>query len=474
LKDKINFLIIANEAAEGEMFGSFLAKEGYRVAVAQTGNEAQKHLAEDVFNFVILDLKISDLDTLELVRSIKKSNPFMSVLVITDEADLTKAILAVKEGASSYIIKPISMDTFEVAIEKCLESQRQIIANIQLLQQLKQKKEKTDEILRICEMMNSITDLDNLVHFIITEVSRFLEARRASLMMVEEGLQYLVIKAAKGIDDNIIKSTKIRIGDGIAGWVAQEGKPWLVEDIETDSRIKQRNKPNYITKSFMCLPIRMENKIRGVLNISDKMNSAVPSFTEEDLKLTTIIVRQAGTALQNCYLHQKIDSIDFRDNLTGIFNRKCFYERLEEEIARLHRYKSALSLVMLDVDYFREYNDRVGHMMGNTIIKEISYLIKQNIRGVDTLARYEGGCFAVILPETPAENAQIVAEKIRKAINEYPFPKAVEQPGGKVTISGGVAGFSQDITKEELVNRAYQALLTAKKAAEKNTICIYT
>lgn len=474
MKNQINILIIENESAEGEMLGSILVKDGYKVSVVSSGNEAMNRLQENVFNLIILDLKLSDLDSLELIRAIKRSNPFICLLVITDEVDLATALTAVKEGAYSYLIKPFSMDAFEVVINKCLESQRQIIANVQLLQKLKEKKEKTEEMLHISEMMNSITELNDLANFIITELTRFLEARRGSLMLVDEGFQYLVIKAAKGIDESIIKSTKIRIGEGIAGWVAQEGKPWLVEDIEKDSRTLQRNKSAYITKSFMSIPLRIENKIRGVLNISDRINGANPSFTEEDLKLTTIIARQAGTAIQNCCLHDKIHEIDVRDNLTGVFNQKCFYQRLNEEISRIHRYKGTLSLVMLDVDYFREYNDRVGYLMGNTVIKEIAHIIKENIRGVDTLARYEGGCFVLILPETTADRAQTVAEKIRKTVNEYPFPKAIEQPSGKITISGGVAGFYQDMTKEELINRAYQALLNAKKCIEKNKICVYT
>ncbi|MFH1239506.1 MAG: diguanylate cyclase [bacterium] len=474
MKDQINILIIESEIAEGEMLSAFLLKDGYKVSLVTTGNDARNKVAENAFNLIILDLKIPDTDSLDLMKTIKRSNPFISILVTTDEADLTRAVGAVKEGASNYFIKPFSLDAFEVVIDKCLQSQRQIMVNVQLLEKLKDKKEKTDQMMRICELMSAITEMNDLVNFIITEVSRFMDARRASLMLVEEGLQYLVIKAAKGIDESIVKSTKIRIGDGIAGWVAQEGKPWLVEDIEKDSRTLQRNKPTYATKSFMSLPIKMENKIRGVLNISDKINDTSQSFTEEDLKFVTIIARQAGTAIQNCYLREKISQIDVRDNLTGIFNQKCFYERLNEEISRIHRYKGTLSLVMLDVDYFREYNDHVGHMMGNTLIKEIAHIIKQNIRGVDTLARYEGGCFVLILPETQPDKAQLVAEKIRKTVNEYPFPKAIEQPGGKITISGGVAGFYQDMTKEELVNRTYQALMNAKKSAEKNKICLYS
>ncbi len=474
LKEQGNILIVENEPEVCEELGSILVKDGYKVSTVTQGKDALMHLKETIFNLIILDVKLPDLDSLHLLRALKKSNPFIFVLAIADEVDFEKALVAVEEGAYSYIMKPCNLDAFKVVVKKGLESQKQVLVNLKLLEKLKEKKEKTEEILQISEMMNLITDSNELVNFIVTEVTRFLNARRASLMLVDEGLQYLVIKAAKGIDEKIIKATKIRIGDGIAGWIAREGKPWLITDIESDSRTLKRNKSSYITKSFMSLPLKMENKVRGVINISDKVGEGNPSFTEEDLKFTTIITRQAAVAIQNCYLHDRINELDIKDNLTGVFNQKHFYHRMNEEISRIHRYKGNLSLVMLDIDYFKEYNDKVGYVMANTIIKEIAQIIKENIRGVDTLARYQGGCFILILPETDAANAHAVAEKARKVISEYPFPQSTKQPGGKVTISGGIAEFVKDMDKSELINRAYQALLSAKESGEKNKICIYS
>ncbi len=474
MDQKIDVLIIENESPICEMLKDTLDKEGIKVSIVGTGKEALMYLKDNFFNIVVLDLKLPDLNSLDLLRALKNSLPAVSVLVIADEVDLEKALTSIEEGAYCYIIKPFNVDMFKVAFKKGLENKKRIFTNIQLLQKLKEKKEKIEEILQISEKMNSINDINKLVNFIISELTRFLGVKKGSLMLVEEGMQYLVIKAAKGIDEQIIKSTKIKIADGIAGWIAQEGKPWLVDDIEKDSRTLQKNKPSYVTKSFMSLPLRMENKVRGVINFSDKMNTNSPSFTEEDLKLTSLIIRQASTAIQNCFLNDKINQVDIKDAITGVFNKRYLHQRLNEDISRVQRYNGTFSLIMMDIDYFREYSDRVGCEASNTAIKEIAQVMKENIRGVDTLIRYEGGCFILILPETEAIKSQKVAEKIKKLINKHPFPEAEKQPGGKMTISGGIAEFIKDMNKSELLNQAYQALLNAKKSAEKNKICIYS
>ncbi|MFH1783652.1 MAG: diguanylate cyclase [bacterium] len=474
MKEQANILIVEHEASVCDTLKGILAQDGYNVESATLGKDALLHLKDSVFNMVVLDVSLPDINSLDLLRALRRSSPFVFVLATAGGGDFERVLAAVEGGAYSYIMKPCNSDEFKVMVKKGIESQKQILVNLKLLEKLKEKKEKTEDILSICEAMSSTNDMGTLVNLIVSEISRFLGAKKASLMLVEEGLQYLVIKAAKGIDEKIVKATKIRIGDGIAGWIAQEGKPWVVTDIEQDSRTRQRNKSSYETKSFMSIPIKLGSKVRGVVNISDRVTEGASSFTEEDLRLSMIIMRQAASALQNCYLNEKIAKIDIKDNITDAFNQKYLNQRLIEEISRVHRYKGCLSVVMLDIDYFKQYNDRAGYMMGNTIIKEFSQIIKENIRGVDTMARYEGGCFVLILPQTDVKSAYAVAEKIRKVISEYPFPESQKQPAGRVTISGGIAELVKGMDKEELISRAYQALLQAKGSGQKNTISIHT
>jgi len=127
---------------------------------------------------------------------------------------------------------------------------------------------------------------------------------------------------------------------------------------------------------------------------------------------------------------------------------------------------------MLDIDYFKNYNDINGHLRGNILLRAIAQILKNNARGVDILSRYGGEEFVIILPETDLADAQAVAEKIRKAVEDTPFEGEDKQPDGKITISGGVSVYRQNISEDQFISRADEALYKAKNLG-RNRICVY-
>lgn len=177
--------------------------------------------------------------------------------------------------------------------------------------------------------------------------------------------------------------------------------------------------------------------------------------------------RTAELRQANVMLHR----LAVTDGLTGLFNHRYFQEKWAEEFRRARRYGEPLALVMMDVDHFKNYNDCAGHPQGDVLLRDIAALLGQSVREVDFVARYGGEEFAAILPKTSGAAARTLAERIRKAVEETSFPLGHLQPGGRVTVSIGVASFPDDAEQpEEVLECADRALYVAKRGGRNRVV----
>ncbi len=214
-------------------------------------------------------------------------------------------------------------------------------------------------------------------------------------------------------------------------------------------------------ESGALVPLIFQHRPIGLLKLFSRYAGHFDSEAAAKLeKIGTIIAK----SLENARIHALMRRMATIDGLTNVYNHRYFADQIVREFKRAQRYKSHLSLLMLDIDYFKQYNDNNGHLQGDAVLTTIGKLLKSNVREVDLACRYGGEEFVVILPETEIGQAIIVAEKIRLAIEEYPFKFEQRQPNGKVTISMGIAEGVEEIeSSTELINRADQALYRAKK-----------
>ncbi len=162
------------------------------------------------------------------------------------------------------------------------------------------------------------------------------------------------------------------------------------------------------------------------------------------------------------------------DELTGIYNRRALYKILDQEIKRAERFKHPLSILMMDIDFFKVYNDSNGHLAGDLLLQRISKIIGGKIRDVDTLARYGGEEFIVILPETSHESAAKIAERVRRTVESTHFKGQEKQPKGKITISMGLVTFHGDYkSRHHLIDSADALLYQAKESGRNKLIKAY-
>jgi len=222
-------------------------------------------------------------------------------------------------------------------------------------------------------------------------------------------------------------------------------------------------------EKLLAVPLVRYDRAIGlmVLDYSD----AAREFTQEQVGLAMTIGSQVAASIENAWLYEQMEHQAITDGLTGLYNRRHFYQVLEAELARVARCNAELSLIMLDIDDFKVYNDTHGHLAGDRLLENLARLLTDLTRQVDTVARYGGEEFAVILPRTVKSGALALAERIRARVESQLGPGSHGEGG--ITISAGVATHPLDAaTAEDLVHAADTALYQAKRAG-KNKVCAY-
>jgi len=312
--------------------------------------------------------------------------------------------------------------------------------------------------------ISSVLDFSQLQHMILETVVKVMKAEKGSLMLLDDAEKILTIGVAFGISDEIKKEAKVGIGESVAGWVVETGNSLFVEDVESDHAFLAIKKENITRGTLISVPLKAKDKILGVVNVS---RSVPRSFGKKDFELFGNLANQAAIAIENARLYRYAVT----DEMTRLYNHRYFQQRLDEELQRADRYESKLTLIILDVDHFKRFNDTYGHPEGDRVLKTVSRQLEKSIREVDIVARYGGEEFVVICPEKDGEGGMIPANRIRTMIEGYDFRiGGVHVP---ITVSLGVACYPDHArNKAELIICSDTALYYSKESG-RNRASLY-
>jgi diguanylate cyclase (GGDEF)-like protein len=314
-------------------------------------------------------------------------------------------------------------------------------------------------------ILAGIMDFDEIIEGVLKIGEKVLDYPALGIMLVGPG-------------DNLIyrgrliggqKNTKLKAVSAqameLAYRVAREGEPVRVIDLARRSDYERLLKS---ARSAMLVPMVTYGKTTGLLLAESPRQGA---FEDQDERFLSVLARSAAMAMENAILHRKTEELTIIDDLTGINNYRYFSEKIKEEKKRAVRYEQPLSLIMLDIDSFKQFNDNYGHEVGNLVLVGLVGVIKRSIRDVDILCRYGGEEFIVILPNTIEREAHKIAERIRSEVEAAHFGGGEGIPPLHVTVSVGVSSYPENgLNHEELINAVDQAMYRAKGSG-KNTVC---
>ena len=275
------------------------------------------------------------------------------------------------------------------------------------------------------------------------------------IMTVKENK--MVVTGSYDLDKQGIIGTRLQIGEDDISLALKKGCPAQVKTKNGDSTILDKFK-NLSIETVVIIPLigRKRDEAVGVMVLGKKDTK---QYLADDLELMNIFAQYASLAIENAILHEKVKLCSVTDGMTGLYNHSHFEKVLRIELGRADRFSQYLSLIMLDIDHFKKFNDQNGHVAGDRALKQVADIIKNNVRKIDVVARYGGEEFIIILPQTfkvGASGAYPIAERIRCLIERQDFG---------ITISAGIATYPLDATDpEELVIKADKALYLAKNS----------
>ena len=315
----------------------------------------------------------------------------------------------------------------------------------------------------LIERINQQFELEVISKSLLDSVFQLVGQRRGNciLYLVDVNNQKLVIYATKKQKPHLV--IKAKQGDIFDYWVLKHTTSLLVEDIKKDFRFDLEKIEGEYTRpirSLISAPLVSQERVLGIIRLD---SPDVLSYSQNDLRFLDTIADLASVAIDNSRLFKETQELAIRDSLTSCYTRMYFLDRLKQEFRRSMRNKGCLSLLMIDIDYFKKYNDKYGHIAGDIVLKEISILISEITRPQHGLvSRYGGEEFCVLLPDIDKRKAKEIAELIRKSIKRKEI--ILRQQNTSVTVSIGIAGYPQDVAyEEELIHKSDFSMYKAKQ-----------
>ncbi|MCX7995664.1 MAG: sensor domain-containing diguanylate cyclase [candidate division WOR-3 bacterium] len=371
-----------------------------------------------------------------------------------------RAIVAMPLIAKENLIGILYVDSYtprnfspsEIEYLQLLCSQAAVaIDNTRLYTKIAREAQETAILYEVSRTFISTLDFNLLLQNILQRLVDTFGYLNLAVFLVDEETQTLKICSYINYPESV-KDIVIKIGaTGITGHVAATREMYYSPDVSKD--------PYYIpgvkeAKSEVCFPLMIGDRLIGVLDVE---SPEIDGFTPDDIKILSTLSAQIAIALDNARLYEEAKRLSLTDPLTGLPNRRSFEIMIDNEIRRAERYRRPFAVLMMDFDNFKNYNDKFGHSAGDNILKRFSTLMKEAIRDVDFLGRYGGDEFIAVLPETDANFALVVAERIRKKIES-------EKLDPPVTLSIGIAVFPKDSReKQRLIDLADHACYEAKE-----------
>ncbi|MBZ0159094.1 diguanylate cyclase [Candidatus Methylomirabilis sp.] len=398
--------------------------------------------------------------------------------------DESQTVLIVEDGTGSvlklrellthrgfFVLQASSrQEALDAIAAGCIEL---VVLDIGSYVSLQQRADRLAAVNRLTRVIGASFDLSEVYHTFVTEVRRLVHYDRIGLVLWDDSdheFKPLRMTTDQPITEELEHVCAL---DGRTGleWVMRQRHPFIEHDLaESRQFVEDEALLKVGIRSSVRLPLIANGEAIGVVCL----DSTTPfRYGEQELEILVPLSEQLAIAIEHGRLFQEINRLAMTDELTGLFNHRYFYQQLEQELRRTRRYGHPLSLIMLDIDLFKQYNDLNGHLAGDEALRRIAALVRNSTRGVDIVARYGGDEIGIILPETDLRQAWVQAERIRFAMEHDTLGGEKASDGQRLTVSLGVACLEPDMRQgEDLVRAADTALYRSKAAGGNQTFVV--
>ncbi len=432
-----------------------LERAGYVILLARDGKEGLSMYAKGSCDVVLVDQLMPVHDGLEVIRTMLSQGPLPPTIMVTGAGNEEIAVEAMKLGASDYIAKDVEggfLELLPIVIEQVLNKHRLAQEKQQALEALRESKQKIESLHETARHLETCETDEEVYQLTVDAAERILDFSICTLDIVE-GNKMVVKAASSQLPPEA--SRESGLDEGLAGKTYRTGKTCVFGSLDEvpEARLKRAD-----FKSGIIAPI-------GDIGAFQALSTEPDAFTEDDARLVELLLGHAEEALKRIHLQNELKEQAIHDPLTGVYNRNYLNQVLEQENKRSERYKHSIGFLMLDVNGFKEINDRFGHQTGDKVLRVVASLLVKAVRETDIVIRYGGDEFLIMLIETDGE-AEVVKQRI---VEKMTRPNAMnELLGFPVTLSIGTAYWSPDSSEslEEVLTKADRRMYEEKRRLE--------
>lgn len=449
-------LVVDDSRYYRELARSVLA-EVAAVECCGGGQEALAALERAPADLVLSDLTMPGMSGLDLLERVQREHPGTDFVLLTADASVDSAVQALRQGATDYLQKPVRAEDLILVIERTIGRRKLLEENRRL------RDERA--ILEACKALSSCLEPEQVyatgLDLVLRATRRQLGVavyHRASLPR-SDGLQFRGLTEASeaALRHALARGKSLESTAGRGGRVDRGPLHTALAEAGIEAG------------EVLALPVHGEETERGVFYV---LGDGRP-FEGGDTVRAGIVTGHAEIALRNAERYHRAHERAFRDDVTDLYNARYLQEAMEREIGRTERYGGELSVLFLDLDRFKLVNDRHGHLIGSDTLRQLARLLVECVRSVDTLARYGGDEFTVVLVDTGEETALQVAERIRRRVEDHPFESECGEPL-RITCSIGVATWPRHGDARESVLDAADKAMYRAKSNGRNRVCSAT
>jgi two-component system, cell cycle response regulator len=434
-----DILLIDDDRFARRIYGDQLEAAGHRVDVAATGEEGLDRLRAGRYDLVVTDVILPGMDGLQVLAEARRIDPDVGVIMITALDMVDPAVRAIKAGAFDYLVKPITPETLQLAVARCVEHRSLLWENIDLKRHL--------SLSQAGARIASAGERDPACHEAAEALARHVDAV-LTLVVAHDGEKPAVHSAVGSgipLDPTLVTE--------IADWIEVGDGPALSVSAGAPEPLRRLGAPT-------VLPVPSAGDRVSVLIFPGERKS----FPDASLRAAHFLIRHLGQSLEALGRLEAARHLAYVDDLTQLFNGRYLHRILERYVDTTRGGGSPFAVLFLDLDRFKAVNDAHGHLVGSELLVEVAKVLKTCIRDRDTAVRYGGDEYVVVLPESDQGGALKVAERIRRCLEEHVF-MADRNLAIRLTASVGVACYPEHTTdKRRLVELADHAMYRGKRS----------